>query len=572
MAQYLSNLPVGAKVKFGRHSINGETPQEIIWQIVAKSHSGYPADSVTLFTERIIDIRMMDNKEPDNPVYDRTMFGSNRYEISNLDQWLNSYGEAGQWYVAKSEYDKPPTNNPTAYYNRPGFLYHFTNTEKNAILDTPLLVTPSSIDGGIVSFTRKVFIPSFTEVTGRMEREMPDGVKWDIGYNYDAYVTQQVIDYSESYSTPTRTNIKFDWWTRTAAADSYAKLRALRIDRDELGARYTYAGEVSATADIGVRPALNLSSSVIVSDTTDADGCYTLTLNNAPTVPLALNIPTIYGGKTNSISWSPAVDVDGDIVLYELDCAYDGGEFSNIYNGASTSYNHLVTLGANSIQYRIRAYDSKGGYSGYTTSAVVSVINNNLPVISGADENLGVKNDTFTQTYSVTDEDNDSVTVVEAINGEEIRSHIVNLDQTYVFSVTGTTWLKLSNGSHTMTITATDSRGGTSVRTYTFVKSVSSLSITTTPMIASSMPTRISLNVTKNIPVEAIFKVEVCNNGYDAEPTWEDATSAVETSQVHVFTNTSKTADAWAVILKITVDRNGGEGACYISAIGGNFE
>ena len=86
------------------------------------------------------------------------------------------------------------------------------------------------------------------------------------------------------------------------------------------------------------------------------------------------------------------------------------------------------------------------------------------------------------------------------------------------------------------------------------------------------MPSRIMLVVTRNIPSTSTFKVEVCNNGYDASPTWEDATDAVASGLVHVFSNKSKTATDWGVLVRVTVERNGATGACYVSAIGGNFE
>jgi hypothetical protein len=41
---------------------------------------------------------------------------------------------------------------------------------------------------------------------------------------------------------------------------------------------------------------------------------------------------------------------------------------------------------------------------------------------------------------------------------------------------------------------------------------------------------------------------------------------------VHVFSNTKKTATDWGVLVRVTVERNGATGACYVSAIGGNFE
>ena len=38
------------------------------------------------------------------------------------------------------------------------------------------------------------------------------------------------------------------------------------------------------------------------------------------------------------------------------------------------------------------------------------------------------------------------------------------------------------------------------------------------------------------------------------------------------FKNTSKTSSGWGVRVRVTVNRNGADGACYITAIGGNFE
>lgn len=119
----------------------------------------------------------------------------------------------------------------------------------------------------------------------------------------------------------------------------------------------------------------------------------------------------------------------------------------------------------------------------------------------------------------------------------------------------------------------TDSFGNSTTRTYTFTKSVSSFTIQNTePYTSDTRPTRIKITVTRNIPAESTFKVYVCNNGFDASPTWEDATTSVTGGLVHVFENTTKTGAAWGVIIKVVVTRGEGEGACYVSQIGGNFE
>ena len=197
-------------------------------------------------------------------------------------------------------------------------------------------------------------------------------------------------------------------------------------------------------------------------------------------------------------------------------------------------------------------------------------------MISGIATNLGVKNSGFTLTYKVEDANNDEIMVTESISAiGVIRSYLVTLGNTNTLPISGETWLKIPNGTHTITITAkpTDSTKKSATVTATFTKSVDSCSIQNiNPMAASAMPTRIKVNISKNIPPEATMKVEVCNNGYDSSPTWEDATSSVTSALVHLFSNTTKTASKWGVLIRVTINRNGGSGACYITSIGGNFE
>ena len=124
MAQVLSNLPIGAKIKFGKHSVNGETSLPITWLVVAKNHSGYPSNSVTILAQDIIDLRAVDAIEPTNSNADVRSKGNNNYGLSNIDQWLNK--DSNPWYVAAHSTDQAPDNtyvsNGTGYVSRPGFL------------------------------------------------------------------------------------------------------------------------------------------------------------------------------------------------------------------------------------------------------------------------------------------------------------------------------------------------------------------------------------------------------------------------------------------------------------------
>lgn len=570
MAQNLSNLPIGAKVKFGKHSVNGETAQDIIWLVVAKNHTGYPTNSVTLLTDRIVDMRAFDAAEPTSPNSDVREYGLGRYELSNIRQWLNSNND--NWYVAKHTYDQAPngtyTTKRTEYSTRPGFQRYFSTSEINAILSTPIIYYDYSV--GNKTITDKIFIPSFREITGTDSSPFEaEGTRWAYFTNNSmlAKLSQQAYTHSMSTTTSDPATSNWFWMTRSV----------LRSERDRVYLLHnTASGSYSTFApndgSAGVRPAMNLSSTLSISDTTDSEGCYTFVWNSAPPVPTTLNVPTIYGGKSSTISWSRVTDPDGNPVTYQLEQSIDNGSFTTLYNGVNLSYNAVVPFGSTNVQFRVKAIDSLGASSGYIESTRRIVINNNAPTISGSNSSLGVKSSGFTQTYTILDGENNPVTIVEAIDGEQIRSYVATLNATNTFSVTGNTWLRLANGNHTMTITATDGIDS-SVRTYTFVKSVNSFTIqNNNPIPASTRPTRIKVIVSKTIPAEATMKVEVCNNGYDSAPSWEDATASMNSGLVYLFSNTAKTTNQWGVKIRVTVNRNGGSGACYVSSIGGNFE
>ena len=574
MAQLLSNLPVGAKVKLGKYSVAGEAPQDISWLIVAKNHSCtpvYPTNSVTLLTEKIIDVSCIDVAEPGNSISDRASYGNNRYSLSNIDQWLNKDSAGGAWYVATHAADQPPSSTymGRAYDSRPAFLYAFSTAEKNGILSTTIRVAkPSSDGGGYEDIVRKVFLPSRTEVGLSDEISGGEGARWSYFDNGSrlAFMSSQAYGSPAITNKPSSISDAWAWWMRTPSKLDASAMR-------NVTAEGTITSGAAILGYLGIRPAVNIPSTLSVSDTVGSDGCYTILWNSAPTPPPTITPPTtVYGGKANSISWGFASDPDGDTLTYQLECSLNGGAYTAIYNGTSTVYAHLVPFGTSSVTYRVKATDPSGASSAYTTSSARTVVNNNAPVISGVDHNLGVKSSGFTGKYTVTDADSNTVTVTEAIDGVQIRALVATLGQEITYSVTGNTWLALPNGSHTLTISATDGVD-TIVRTITFTKLVETLVIrNSTPWQTSTMPTRIMLVVTRNIPSGATFKVEVCNNGYDESPTWEDATAAVVSGLVHVFSNATKTAASWGVLVRVTVARNGAAGACYVSAIGGNFE
>lgn len=572
MAKALSSLAAGALVKDTGTLYNGKA---IVWKIADKNHAGYPANSVTLITERIISLKCFDAIESGNSDSDRKRYGNNRWIYANIRQWLNSQAAAGQWYSAQHGQDAPPSNanvwdNYNEYQQEAGFLAGFSANFLAALLTTTHTVGKAQVDGGgTESCTDKIFLATCTEVG--LSGDVTAGSKLAIFSNdasRQAKPTAEAVSKSEYTNRSLNANSPWYWWL----ADAYASY--------SYGVRYVYSsgalGWLSAYyGSWGVRPLCNIKSDILVSDNPDSDGAYTIIWNRAPSAPSTITVPeTVRGGSTLEISWGASTDADGNLSGYILERQNNGGSWAQVYKGINRNYTDNITFGWTSVAYRVRAYDSAGAESANTTSQTRTVVNNTPPTISGSDSDLGAKTGAFSQAYTVTDVDSgQTITVVEKIDGVQKRSYTATSGQEYTFNVTADEWVKLSNGSHTLTITATDNYGGAATRTYTFSKNETEIEITlATPLPADAMITKAIMSVTRQIPAGAEFTVEVCNNGNDDSPTWEDVTQAVNSGSKFFFSNETKTAESWGFNFRIKVKRNGASGDCFISSVGGNFE
>lgn len=572
MAKALSSLAAGALVKDTGTLYNGKA---IVWKIADKNHAGYPANSVTLITERIISLKCFDAIESGNSDSDRKRYGNNRWIYANIRQWLNSQAAAGQWYSAQHGQDAPPSNanvwdNYNEYQQEAGFLAGFSANFLAALLTTTHTVGKAQVDGGgTESCTDKIFLATCTEVG--LSGDVTAGSKLAIFSNdasRQAKPTAEAVSKSEYTNSSLNANSPWYWWLADAYASSSCNVRNVASSGalDWCTAYYGYGG---------VRPLCNIKSDILVSDNPDSDGAYTIIWNRAPSAPSTITVPeTVRGGSTLEISWGASTDADGNLSGYILERQNNGGSWAQVYKGINRNYTDNITFGWTSVAYRVRAYDSAGAESANTTSQTRTVVNNTPPTISGSDSDLGAKTGAFSQAYTVTDVDSgQTITVVEKIDGVQKRSYTATSGQEYTFNVTADEWVKLSNGSHTLTITATDNYGGAATRTYTFSKNETEIEITlATPLPADAMITKAIMSVTRQIPAGAEFTVEVCNNGNDDSPTWEDVTQAVNSGSKFFFSNETKTAESWGFNFRIKVKRNGASGDCFISSVGGNFE
>lgn len=566
MPQKLSALASKAKVKFG--SLYGSP---IIWIVADKNHAGYPASSVTLVTNQIIKMLAFDAKESSNDNSDRKNYGNNRYIHSNLRQWLNSDKAAGAWYTAQHSADAPPSSANVScnqYDTAAGFLNAFTADEKASLLSTTITVGKSNTDGGGTETCEdKIFLLSCTEVG--LTDDHTCGTKLPIFSDDEsrkATVTTSCVANS-NYSSNPSANAAWYYWLRDAYAGSADHARHVYSDGALSGGSACYGSG-------GLRPACNLSSEILVSDSTDGDGCYTIVYNSAPTVPGSINVPEeVIGGKSIEVTWGASTDPDGNLSGYALEEKENDATWREVYKGPNKNYTASITFGWTKVQYRVKAYDTAGAESGYATSVVRTVKNNRAPAINGEDKDLGSFQGTPPKPeYIVTDEDKDSVTVVEDLDGTTLRSYTVTLGDTNSITIATDAWIKMLNGKHTLTITATDPQQAKAVRKLTFTKAVTTVEFEQTlAMAADDMPTKALVNIKGNFPDGSTLTVEICNNANDAEPAWEDITQKALNGTKHFFTNTAKTAGAWGVKVRAKLLRGSAEETCYIQSIGGNF-
>jgi hypothetical protein len=244
----LNDLEIGAPVKFG--SIHGKP---IIWRTAAKNHIGFPDNSVTLVSDRIIKLICFDAKEPDAD------YGNNRYKDANIRRWLNSNGAPGGWYKPSHKKDAPPSRDRTTanpYVDFAGFLAGFNAAEQSAILETEIKsIEPGKDKPSLLS--DKVFLLSSTEVGLEHKGEGTILPLFEDKNNLKCFPTGEAVKNSDKKWPGIEPDKPWYYWLRTSYGSSYVRLVYTDGSTSVLNA---------FDGNSGVRPACNLLSSNLVSE------------------------------------------------------------------------------------------------------------------------------------------------------------------------------------------------------------------------------------------------------------------------------------------------------------------
>lgn len=271
-------------------------------------------------------------------------------------------------------------------------------------------------------------------------------------------------------------------------------------------------------------------------------------------------------------------DLDNSLVTSDRDSAHNRfWNWVGVYSWCQekTAYSSIYSALRGCTSARNWSYDTSSYMRpNYGWRPVLEVLNS-TPTITGTDTEIGTLSDRFTYPYTITDPDNDVVTVVESVDGVPLRTYTPTLEQEQTLTIDGLDWIKLLNGSHTATITATDTAGASVVRSLTFQKSVTQLSMTLSRdnvLIFSTRPNRIQLSCIIQIPFGEKPMIEVCNNALDENPAWESTTSTLQPGFAHVFKNQTKISNQWAVNIRVSMKRMNQNMEYWLSRIGGYIE
>lgn len=263
--------------------------------------------------------------------------------------------------------------------------------------------------------------------------------------------------------------------------------------------------------------------------------------------------------NSNTTWWTRTAGFSGYVCIL-----YSDGSLNYYEPGYDRGVRPLCNL-----KSEILVSDNKDSDGAYT------IVWNPPPIIeSTTSTNMGTKSSEFSFTYKVTEKDaGQTLSVEEFVNNSKTKQFSATSGSTYTFSLSRTAYQKLLNGNHTIKILAKDSEGGVTEKVFNFSKNETKILFTLEkPLVADAMVTKAMINVLGSIPSGAILKVEACNNGNDSNPTWEDCTEKVLQERKTFLLNKKKTATKWGFNVRVSLDRNGASGDCYISSVEGNFE
>lgn len=266
-------LSVGNYIQLGTYYPSGysdaNNDSKINWLVLNVDKSAGTAFCVS---SNILDIKLFDGSESGHSSHDKAgtryqtandasytatqmteFFGNSDWSTSNIRTWLNSTN-------AQVSYpDQSPTNDSTSifendYAHEAGFLYHFSDSDKNLLISKTLTTPANALGSGSKTTNDKVFLLSLDEVK-----------QYIIGQNLMLYA-KPTTSAANSDGTGIYTSNKemgypnYNWLLRTPNTSSSCKIMLVG-DGGYNDEDFFYVDANSSY--VGIRPAvvINISTS-----------------------------------------------------------------------------------------------------------------------------------------------------------------------------------------------------------------------------------------------------------------------------------------------------------------------
>lgn len=207
----------------------------VAFNVATPADSNY-THSMTLMPHDCLESLMFDNKEPNNSNSYRQDYGNNRYLHSNIRQWLNSNGEAGNWWTAQHSSDAAPDYATT----KAGFMSYFDSDFLSVIGKTKIRTAKNTVSdgGGYEEISDDYFyLPSTTEVGLANENSIAEGTL----FPYFDSSAKRIKYYNGS---------KQYWWLRTPNSAHTVRVHDVNTS-GALSSNYAYSS-------YGIAPACNI--------------------------------------------------------------------------------------------------------------------------------------------------------------------------------------------------------------------------------------------------------------------------------------------------------------------------
>ena len=184
--------------------------------------------------------------------------------------------------------------------------------------------------------------------------------------------------------------------------------------------------------------------------------------------------------------------------------------------------------------------------------------------------------DKFEYKFSATDPEEDTMVYTVSLDDRILidREPIPDGREKSIL-IEGLDWLKIRATKHTIKIFVEDDKGFKSVRTINFTRRVDRIvvQLARNGIETDEIANRVLISDAGMYSARgAITKLEVCNNSFDTNPTWEDATTMFKAGRAYNFLNKEKTAEEAGVNIRVTIEKGESAAPSYITATGGSFD